>query len=238
MRVIGASLRPDEPTPNVPAVTDEQTRSVAPRWMELSALLAECADRDEVREYRDKALAMQVYYRQAKDRDNEAKASRIRVRAERRYGELLIELKDSGGRATVGGDRLPTSQAATMLPPTLAELGITRSEASRAEALARVPEPQFEAALAVESPVSPAAVRKLAPKRGGPVECAAPKVDARPVVATWNAIRDLRLRIEDGRYLDPDGWTHRPGIQAFQVEEIREALPIIVEYLTRLELEG
>ena len=45
---------------------------------------------------RDKALALEAYARQALNRDAERKAIEIRIRAERRAGQLLKELKASG----------------------------------------------------------------------------------------------------------------------------------------------
>ncbi|GEM_PF-6503209 len=42
---------------------------------------------------RDKAAALEVYYRQARNLEAERKAANVRLRAERRAGELLLELK-------------------------------------------------------------------------------------------------------------------------------------------------
>ena len=84
--------------------------------------------------------------KQARNLDAENKAAEIRIRAERRAGELLIEMKESGERAAKEaniklGHSVPKSCASTSgkMPhsvPTLEELGITRDQSSKWQQLA------------------------------------------------------------------------------------------------------
>ena len=81
-------------------------------------------------------------------------AAEIRLRAERRLGEMLkIAPKqhgESGGRPRKDGK--PSSRKEPgLLPPTLSSAGITKKESSRSQELAEVPEAEFEAALVVEA---------------------------------------------------------------------------------------
>src|SRR6478609_2689086 len=60
---------------------------------------------DEVKDIRDKAVAMSAYAKQAKDGGLIAHATAIRKRAERRLGELMEDDRRAGKLAKGGGDK-------------------------------------------------------------------------------------------------------------------------------------
>ena len=54
---------------------------------------------DEVKELRNKALALEAYYRVAKNPQPERLACEIRIRAERKAGQLLARKERAGASA-------------------------------------------------------------------------------------------------------------------------------------------
>ena len=114
--------------------------------------IAECKAIDEVKGLADKAAAMQAYGRMAKDRTLEVDAAEIRIRAERRLGEMLAAQKADGGLDPAAslkrGSVVVTHDHGK--PATLSDAGISKDLSSRAQKLAAVPEAEFEAELAAK----------------------------------------------------------------------------------------
>ena len=108
------------------------------------AILAACTDLDEVKRIRDQADAIAKYQRSRNAAEDSAvHASAIARRAERRMGEMLAEMPDDqrGRPPKNGHEQGPFS-------PTLADLGIKKNQSSAWQAIAAVPEEDFEEALA------------------------------------------------------------------------------------------
>jgi hypothetical protein len=126
--------------------------------------IAECFRIDEAKDIRDRAKALEVYAKEALNFEAERKAAQIRIRAERRAGELLQEMKKRGERDPGnGGDRKSPSTATTVIqsnkPSTLQDIGITRDQSSQWQKLAEIPLEEFEEA--VTQPGPPVSTRAL-----------------------------------------------------------------------------
>lgn len=101
---------------------------------------------DEVRDIRAKADALRAYGKQAKNRQLELDAAEIRIRAERRLGELMVEQAATVGKAR-GAAEAGTDRGLTRVesqPASLAEAGIDKNLAHRARTYASVPNEKFE----------------------------------------------------------------------------------------------
>ena len=72
------------------------------RYDAMCRAIAECHSVDEVKDIRDKARALEAYANQAKNTDAERKALEIRLRAERKTGQLIKEMQEAGKLASQG----------------------------------------------------------------------------------------------------------------------------------------
>ena len=115
------------------------------RYEQARHALAECHRVDEVKDIRDKAEAMAAYARQAKDQELILWATEIKVRAERKAGELLGQMKDRGELTQHGGDRKSESRSDTT---NLNSIGVSADQSSRWQSLASMSDEHFEAAVA------------------------------------------------------------------------------------------
>lgn len=113
------------------------------RYEAARTALAEAHRVDEVKDIRDKAEAMAAYARQARDQELIQFATEIKVRAERKCGELLSQVeREKGGRP---GN---SSTSETSYQRTLRENCLDHNAAHRWQQLASMSEDHFEAAVA------------------------------------------------------------------------------------------
>src|SRR3990172_7122669 len=109
------------------------------RYEEARRALQQAVKPIQAKSIRDKVMALEVYARQAQDHDLEVWAAELRVRAERRMGELLEETpKHRGGRPKNGTVVIDVAA-------TLEKLGITKKQSALAQKLAAIPPDDFEA---------------------------------------------------------------------------------------------
>jgi hypothetical protein len=115
------------------------------RYDAMCRAIAEAYSVDEVKDIRDKAVAIAAYAKQANNHEAELQAIQIRVRAERKAGELSKEIEKSlGGRPKNSPDDAEGFSKAKVLK----NAGISTQQASEWERLADVPEEEFEVHLA------------------------------------------------------------------------------------------
>jgi hypothetical protein len=101
--------------------------------------LAEARRIDEVKNIRDKAIAIAAYARQANDTQLLEDAAEIRTRAERRVGEMMAEMAASDQRAGVGRPSKINPRRTN-----LQAMGINEHLADRARRLSRHSQDDFE----------------------------------------------------------------------------------------------
>lgn len=107
--------------------------------------VAEAKTVDEAKDILDASIAMRVYAKQAKNKEMEADAIEIRLRAERRVGQLIAAQRETVGLAN-GGDAMKARGIANpeQARPTLAEAGIDKNLAKKARTAERLDDEAFE----------------------------------------------------------------------------------------------
>ena len=121
---------------------------------EACRVIATLHDIDEVKDFHDKAAALQEYARQAKNYDLEKQAYEVRKRAERQAGIILIVMLEEGKRRAYG-DRIgfpiiddDNKNVVDNVTKTLSELGITPNQSMQWQRLAQLEAAKFEEAIA------------------------------------------------------------------------------------------
>jgi hypothetical protein len=176
----------------------------------------ECYKVDQVKDLRDKALALEEYARQACNIEAERKAAEIRIRAERKAGQLLAEIdKSKGGRPKAVENNSPqpaVSLVGTPFQQAKREAHISDDQADRWQQLAAMPHGDFEGHL--HDPL-------VIPTTSGILDADRPKAAPSDALWLWGRIRDL----EREGYLSKDinEIVHR--MSAKMQEEMRRLLP-------------
>jgi hypothetical protein len=189
----------------------------------------ECHNVDEVKDIRDKARALEMYARQAKNTDAERKAADVRLRAERRTGELLRDMARSETRG--GGDRRSSAAAnqmsnaaindtASEYSAALESAGLSRQTAHRYQQLAEVPRETFERALADPDsrPTTNGILRESRIERVQPIDPRALRV--------WGTARDF----ERHRDYESEPAELMAAMTETMVADMRRLAPILSEF--------
>lgn len=117
------------------------------RYEAACQAIAEAKSIDEVKDVRNKAEALRCYARQAKNRQLEIDAAEIRMRAERKLGQIMAAQKEVVGLHEGGRPKKTGSKSDPVSVATLADAGIDKHLADRARKMAAVPEAKYEAAI-------------------------------------------------------------------------------------------
>jgi hypothetical protein len=196
------------------------------RYDAMLFAIEQCHKIDEIKELHDKALALELYAKVAMNTDAERKAVEIRIRAERRAGELL---KATEKAEPTGGDRgnqhtggKPASVAALPSPyrAALDSAGINERTGRRWQNLADIPKERFEAHLAADDkPSSRAIIDSVKAK---------PQM-SKEALWLWGRLHDFeRLGMID---CDPD--TLIDELTESMREDVFRLVPLIVGFLSR-----
>ena len=118
-------------------------------WDKMKQAVVECHSIDEISNIRNQAEAYRYALRQAKESPEVIKkAEEIKLRAERRAGELLQDTEFQHGSRGVGKkvESKPTTS--------LSDMGISKDQSSKWQKIASIPAEKFENYIAVEKELS------------------------------------------------------------------------------------
>lgn len=191
------------------------------RYDSMCRAITACHAVDEVLDIHDKARALEVYALQARNIEAERKACDVRLRAERRAGELLKELaRATPQTANPSGSANPPDIVAAGSPYRHA-LDINKlpeRTAQRYQQLAEVPAEVFEAAMNGNAKPSTRAIIEAARDPVPPMD-----PDA---LWMWGRLRDF-----EQRYLDADPATLLHLMTETMQADVRRIAPVLVNFL-------
>jgi len=106
--------------------------------------LAEARNIDEVRNIANGAEALKEYARRARNRELEVTAAEIRLKAERRCGELINEMKASGQICEGRPGKITVLHGGQFPRKTLDDIGASRNFSAKCQRLAALPADRFD----------------------------------------------------------------------------------------------
>jgi hypothetical protein len=202
------------------------------RYDAMCSAIAECHSVDEVAELHNKARALEIYAKQAQNVEAERKATEIRLRAERKAGELYGQMHRTppqaaspNGRAgkespaTAAGDSTKRSEYREALDRT----GVSERTAQRWQGLAAVPAETFEQHLA-DPETKPTTNGILRAANG------AKRMDEGSLWL-WGHLRDFE---RDSRMERAPAEMFEGMTETMQAD-VRRILPTLLDWLTDLE---
>jgi hypothetical protein len=189
------------------------------RYDEMCRAIAECHAIDEVKDIRDKALALEEYARRAQNREAEEQAREIRLRAEKRCGDMLGEMEKAKG-----GQPYQSGRTTGSLPKPLSDLGISRDQSSQWQKLADVPDEIFEQALREPNPSTASIITRHIVAERGPLPQSPGNLKA---LWLWGRLQDF----EREGLLDEEPSSMLEGIHDHMRVTILEMAPVVAAWL-------
>ena len=127
------------------------------RWDAMKTAVAECHSVDEITQIRNQAEAYRYALKQAKESPEVIrKAEEIKLRAERRAGELLKETPKAKGAAEKDWNKTPLKATRA-----LSDMGISYDQSSKWQKIAEIPEEKFENFISVSEELSTAGIIRI-----------------------------------------------------------------------------
>ena len=177
---------------------------------EANEVLAEALTVEDIKKLREKMERATAYAKQRSLTDNIiSNALSLQLRAVRNLGEQLAQIElatGAPGNQYTGVLPLDRSQGATGPPTRLRDLGITKSESSRAQQIAALPQPEFDRYLeqCSQSGQEPTIAGVLRHAK----QYQAAQTDSIPGPSSPRAVSSLQQLIDQGRtfstiYSDP-----------------------------------
>lgn len=175
---------------------------------------------DEVKHIRDQAIALEIYARQARNIEAERRACEIRIRAERKAGQLSSKLQ----RSNPGKRKKDLRGTIPLKSKVLRDAGISPDQAKQWELLAKIADKDFEKQLSSTEgkPTTNALIRANKPP------------DAKPRVSSealwlWGRLREF------DRMLVP----RKPGDVLFTLtdemaNDVHRTAPRVAAWLNRI----
>ncbi len=200
------------------------------RYDAMCRAIQSCEEYDEVKEIRDRAVALEVYAAQALNTEAERSARVIRIRAERRAGQMLQEGKKKGHIRKQGRPKKGSPGG------TFSKSNITKKQSSKWQQLADVSEKKFEEAMASDAMPSTDEIinREKKPKPMTPesVGLEKSKVDDDSL---WLCGR--LTDFQDRKLLDRDHSDLLAGMTTTMRREVYRLAPLVSKWLKKFNKE-
>jgi hypothetical protein len=165
---------------------------------------------DEVKEIRNKAVAIEHYARQAKNTEAERQACEIRLRAERKYGQLDAEMNPTS--KTKGGRGKKALRGKT----------VSKQQAAKWRRLGKIPQKDFDEALnQAEKPTTSGVIRVTTAPKVNPVSPEA--------LWLWGRLRDFNRDL-----LSKDPSDVLSTMTPEMLDEVHTLAPRVAAWLKRI----